>query len=271
MQREFSLNWLVPLSGNSIILYNLQRMNSPHFSIFDDSDDHLAEQYFLKSSHFTSNENAEEVYSAACGLVQLINGAAAIDWGFNNYSRRGSIQINDIFFTSVEIPRDSDWVNARVEKKHPASNPFIGEMDKSHFLNPFSNKTTSYIELCLEYEDVFHLLRQVSVGFDWRNLYCIWDTICHYSGGVKNTIKTLELDEVKIKAFTGTVNNFEILGLEARHGVMGWKIPKNTVNHEEAINIVGDVVSRYLKNKVCLGCKSKEWNKQFNKQMNQDK
>lgn len=45
---------------------------------------------------------------------------------------------------------------------------------------------------------------------------------------------------------------------------MGWEIPQNTVNQEQAVSIVNDVVVKYLKNKVCLGCKSKECEAQFN-------
>ncbi|MCK8104197.1 hypothetical protein, partial [Pseudoalteromonas sp. 2CM36K] len=50
------MHWLATLNGNSIILDNLDRMNSPHFSIFQDSDDHQAEQFYLSSNHFKGVE-----------------------------------------------------------------------------------------------------------------------------------------------------------------------------------------------------------------------
>ena len=239
-------------------------MKSPHFSIFQDSDDHQAEQFFLRSNHFKGVDDAQQVYSSVCGLIQLVNGASAIHWGFNDYIRRGSIKLDELYFSNEEYPSDSDLTSARFKEEILPSNPFIGEPIVSRLLNPFSSATTGYIELCIDNEDVFNILRQISVGLDWRNLYCIWDTVSHYSGGVKKIIKDLNLDESQIKAFTGTANNFGILGVEARHGVMGWEIPKNTVNYEQAVSIVNDVVVKYLKNKVCLGCKSKEWEAQFN-------
>mgnify|MGYP000709407578 CR=1 FL=1 len=259
------MNWLVSLNGNSIILDNLDRMNSPHFSVFQDSEDHLAEQFFLRSNHFKGVEDPQQIYSSTIGLIQLINGASAIHWGFNDYIRRGHVKFDELYFSTEEYPSDADWTSARVSGEILPSNPFIGKASTSKWLNPYNSATTGYIELCIEHEDIFILLRQISVGFDWRNLYCIWDTVCHYSGGVKKIIKDLGLDEKQVKAFTGTVNNFGVLGLEARHGVMGWKIPKNTVSHTEAIAIVNNVVVKYLKNKVCLGCKFKEWETQFNK------
>jgi hypothetical protein len=258
------LNWFASLNGNSIILDSLNGMNSPHFSIFQDSDDDQAEQFFVRSYHLDGIKDAQKIYSSLSGLIQLVNGASAIEWGFNDYIRRGSIALDRLYFSTSGSY--SDWTFAEVSGELLPSNPFIGKPDVSRLQNPFIFKTTGYIELCLEHEDIFNILRQVSIGLDWRNLYCIWDTVCHYSGGLKETIKDLKLDEKKIKAFTGTANNFGVLGVEARHGVMGWQIPKNTVNHTEAIDIVNDVVVKYLKNKVCLNCKSKNWETQFNKQ-----
>lgn len=240
-------------------------MSSPHFCVFDNSDDHQAEQFFLSSSHFKGNSSREQVYSAVSGLIQLINGASAIQWGFNDYISRGGISLDRLYSTTEEQPRESDWSPVNMSGTIPPSNPFIGDAYKSKLINPYRNITTAYIELCLEHEDVFTLLRQISVGFDWRNLYCIWDTICHYCRGSKNAISDLKLDAKRIKAFTGTANNFGVLGLEARHGVMGWKIPKNTVDKNEAIEIINEVVNKYLEHKVCLGCKRKEWDEQFNK------
>ncbi len=256
------MDWLIKLRGNSIVLDNLdQSMSSPHFIIFDDSDDHQSEQFFLRSSHFNGNESGQAVFSAASGLVQLINGASAIHWGFNNYIRRGSISIDGIYSTNKQAPRDYDWSNVSISKQVAPSNPFIGIESRSRNGNPYRSATTGYIQLCLDNDDVFHLLRQISVGFDWRNLYCIWDTVAHYCGGSKQIIKHLDLNENEIKAFTGTANSFGVLGLEARHGVMGWGVPQNTVTKEEAVDIINNVVKKYLNKKFCFNCKYKEWEK----------
>lgn len=270
--KELPMNWLIALKGNHIVLDNLEMsMRSPHFSIFDDSDDHQAKQYFLRSSHFEGNKSSKEVFSAASGLIQLINGTSAIEWGFNSYIRRGSISIDRVYNTSEDNPRESDWSIVNSPNKITPSNPFIGNPSRSRHINPYRYVTTAYLQLCIDHDEVFHLLRQLSVGFDWRNLYCIWDTISHYCGGQKKAIADLELDEVKIKAFTGTANNFGVLGLEARHGVMGWGIPQNTVEQEEAIEIINDVVKKYLNKKFCLNCHSKKWDKEFNNPLKGDR
>lgn len=43
-----------------------------------------------------------------------------------------------------------------------------------------------------------------------------------------------ELSEDDINAFTGTANNFGLLGLQSRHGDLGWGQPKNTVDLDTA-------------------------------------
>jgi hypothetical protein len=42
---------------------------------------------------------------------------------------------------------------------------------------------------------------------------------------------------------------------------MGWNIPKNIVTKEEAVNIINEMVVKYLTKKHCFNCNSKEWTK----------
>lgn len=102
------MHWLATLNGNSIILSSLDKMKSPHFSIFQDSDDHQAEQFSLRSNHLKGVDDAQQVYSSVCGLIQLVNGASAIHWGFNDYLCRGSIKLDELYFSNEECPSYSD-------------------------------------------------------------------------------------------------------------------------------------------------------------------
>lgn len=254
------MNWLISLKGNRNVLYSMANfMASSHFNVYEDSEDHLGEAYFLNFNHIQGNDNVEEVVSAVKGLIQLLNGALAIDYGFNQYKRYVPISVDRIFCSDKSAPCNSDWSEVDFLDNIPASNPFIGDEQCSRFVNPFNHKTTAYIQLCTDHEDVFNLLRQSSVGFNWRNLYCIWDTICYHSKGQKNAIANLELDDKKVSAFTGTANNFGVLGIEARHGVKGWAIPKNTIDLDSAIDIVNEIVSKYLSKNHSLNRKLKEY------------
>lgn len=255
--KPMSTKWSVSLRGNSPILFNLNRMNSGHFSVYDVSDDHEAEHFFLYSRHTDGVQDQGQVVSAYKGLIELLNGASALEWGFDGLKIRGLLSIDSLYKIDEETGASKKVFDADLNV--PASNPFLKALPHRVYDAPFTHKTSGYLELSIEHEDLFHLLRLLAAGFDWRNLYCIWDTVAYYSGGSKETPKALGLDEAKIKAFTGTVNNFGVLGVAARHGVMGWKLPTNTVTHDEAIHIINEVVNKYLAKKHCLNCASKRW------------
>ena len=255
--------WLISLNGNSIILSNLERMNSHHCSLCDESDDPESENYLMRSSHFNGNQNAEEVISAAKGMLQLINGSSAISWGFSNFNNRGLITIDRIFYSEISNPRDSDLSLVNLSGDIPPSNPFIGTPKRMHpTANPYQHDTTGLIQLCDDKEDVFNLLRQSSAGFDWRNLFCIWDTIFYYCGakGEKAVISELGLDKSEVEAFRGTANSFEVLGLESRHGLKSWTRPTKTMTLSEAMGFMSNVVNKYLQKRHCLNCYRKKWN-----------
>lgn len=252
-----STKWSISLRGNSPILFNLNRMNSGHFSVYDVSDDHEAEHFFLYSRHTDGVQDQGQVVSAYKGLIELLNGASALEWGFDGLRRRGTLSIDSLYKIDAETGASKKAFDADLNV--PASNPFLKVLPPRPYDAPFSYKTTGYLELSIKHEDLFHLLRLLAAGFDWRNLYCIWDTVANYSGGTKAAPKELGLDSEQINAFTGTVNNFCVLGTEARHGVGGWKVPKNIVTYEEALNIIYEVVKKYLAKKHCLNCASKRW------------
>ena len=50
----------------------------------------------------------------------------------------------------------------------------------------------------------------------------------------------------EIKAFTGTANNYGILGVNARHGELGFGIPKKTLDLIEAQFLVLDLCNSYF-------------------------
>lgn len=260
------MKWLASISGNNVVLDNLDKVYSPHFHAFEESEDHHASSYFLKSKHFDNQTDPKAVMSSMKGLVQLINGAAALSWGLYEYSNKHPITLDTLYYSELSDPGDSHWHIVRSLNNTPPSNPFIGNITPIWHENPYRHQISALIELCIKHEDVFNLLRQMSVGADWRNLYCIWDTITHYCSGPKNTIKELELDNKKIKAFTGTANSFSVLNIEARHGVLGWSTPKHTVDHQEAANIINEVVKIYLRNKFDMQTYYDDWQAQYNPQ-----
>jgi len=133
-------------------------MNSPHFGVFNDADDEEhGEHYFIRSNHWNGQKDKKKVLSSVLGMIQLINGASALEWGFNRFNRMGGISFDELYFTQHQNPRDSDWNPIYEREEIVPSNPFIGKPEDHPYLNPFGHITTSYLELCIEHEDVFNL------------------------------------------------------------------------------------------------------------------
>ncbi|MBD1581311.1 hypothetical protein [Pseudoalteromonas sp. S16_S37] len=260
------MKWFAAVSGNNVALDNLDKIRSPQFSLFEDSEDHQSSLYYLKSAHFEVLEDPYTVMSHMKGLLQLINGACAIAWGFQEYDAKLPIKLDGLYTTKPPVSNAGfNIIHGLGELDDiPPSSPFLGDFIPVWSDNPFRYKVSSLIEMSVNNDDVLCLLRQASIGVDWRNLYCIWDTISHYCDGNKSAIKQLGLDEQKIKAFTGTANSFCHLGIEARHGAQGWSKPKNVISHSDAMCLVSNMVTRYVKANHDVEALFEQWQDRYN-------
>lgn len=96
----------------------------------------------------------------------------------------------------------------------------------------------------------------------WTTLYAITDTIFYYmsdkykakefdsqKGKKKVKDKTLEMigeNEVEYERFARTANNFDYLGIYARHGRQDFQPPKNPMTLEEGFNFVFKMVDKFF-------------------------
>ncbi|GGW91508.1 hypothetical protein [Alteromonas halophila] len=250
--------WLVPITGNHQVLYNLNNwLESPDFCIYEDSEDHLGDAYFLESVHLNGATDINQVISKLKGLLELINGAVAIHWGFDNARSNHQLSFDELYFTDEDFPRESDYSLATPRPRiHevPPSSPFSVKIPLESQLNSCKDLISARVRMAENSDAVRYLLRQAASGFDWRNLYAIWDTVCYYCGGEKAAVKNLKVDANKKSAFTGTANSFSVLGPEARHGEKGWKVPNNLMTLVEANDFIHELTVTFLKKYHCVKC-----------------
>ncbi len=253
--------WLVPLSGNSQVLYNFSNwVRSADFKIYEDSEDHLADAYFLESPHLDGLEK-QQIIENLKGLLELINGAVALHWGFNNAFSLHKLSFVDLYFSDTEFPHDGDYSIATHMPQIanvPACSPFSKKVPLKSQIESCGDIISARVRMAESNEAVTVLLRQASAGFDWRNLYSIWDTVIYFCGGEKEAIKELNIDINKKSAFTGTANSFAVLGPAARHGEKGWKVPKNLMTLDEANEFIHSLTVNYLDKFHCINCYKKE-------------
>lgn len=109
-----------------------------------------------------------------------------------------------------------------------------------------SNFITYSVFLSKSEKDVQSLLILAGSIINWITLYAIYDTLKFYSQDFDNLTIRCGYDRNAIKAFTGTANNFGLLGINARHGEQGWGIPTQTMTLKEAKELILRLIKQYI-------------------------
>lgn len=111
-----------------------------------------------------------------------------------------------------------------------------------------SNALSHLIRLGAEESFVRNILLMCSTGMDFISLYRVLDEVKTYLKG-KEKVENL-VDKTKLKSFTHTANNFQVLGIDARHGTQSDDPPKCPMTLIEAQNLISELIrkvsSKYL-------------------------
>jgi hypothetical protein len=216
--------------------------------IVRDEDDDKPPFCTFTSPHLNNLTDPKEIWSRALSLISLYNGVENLFYNPLNevqYVSNQKLTKMYIWENEVEItPRD----HHEIAQTFPFDNTL--NLDTK---NLSKNNTTAYlIHLSKTKNDILHLLLQLGNGLDWINLYSIYDTVKTYSKGInKNHFTDILADSghnaSEIHAFTGTVNNYGILGVKARHGHLGWGTPQNILSLKESQKLITDLCKSYLK------------------------
>jgi hypothetical protein len=98
-----------------------------------------------------------------------------------------------------------------------------------------------------------NLLLQIANGSNWVNLYSILDSIKFYSKShgkkhYNSILKAAGFSQNEEKRFTGTANNFGLLGMMARHGDKGYPSPVSTMTLTEAQHFIIRLTNTFIEN-----------------------
>jgi len=238
-------------AGNRRIALALSNLNNDDFKFQHDHkseipDDIIFIPYFPKDT-----DTPVSVYGKSKFLAMLIGGS------FN-------ISLHDEG-NAAEVTLDwlIDWESEqRVQIANPKEilpeNPFVPlteafDMDKAKELR--AHNFISYaIYLSKHDRFVNSLLLLASQQHSFVSLYAMLDTIetkakfpkiDDKKSAKQRTEQRLDylyqqaaITEQEIKAFTGTANNYGLLGLQSRHGDMDWGVPSNTMDLKTATKLI---------------------------------
>lgn len=225
--------------------YSHDSLNNDEFSIVALEEDDMPPQYFFFSEYLTQLTDRNEIWGKGLFLLNLYNGAVNInlvnhDWdsqvsfrGLTNWVTRENLTpVNSADILPINpFPTNPITDNAKKAK-----------LKNAHFItySTFLSKSE---------KDVQSLLLLSGNKLNWITLYAIYDTLKFYSQDFHALITECGYTNNDIKAFTGTANNFGLLGINSRHGELGWGIPTNTMNIQDAKKLILTMTKNYILSK----------------------
>ncbi|MEQ8715195.1 MAG: hypothetical protein RIC80_19395 [Cyclobacteriaceae bacterium] len=233
------------ISNTYAIHYSHEYLNSEEFSIVSIEDDDFPPEYFFFSDYLTDIDNPEEIWGKGLFLLSLYNGAVNI----NLFHKEWDSQVK---FTRLHNWVTRDNLTPISTKDILPINPFPNNLEtdndrkerlkKAHFITYSSFLAKSE-------NDVQSLLLLAGNELNWVTLYAMYDTLSHYSQDFDTLTTNCGYSNNDIKAFTGTANNFGLIGANARHGEKGWGEPRNTKSLFDSKKMILEMTKNYIESK----------------------
>lgn len=244
------------------------QMTGETFCIKGGYDNHEQRYYYIDSDCFEkiTPDDQNKTQSIIYGLVIIANGAFVL--ATRDVKKHININTTSILYDDQRV---SFFKNDFV----PSMNPFEGlEQLKIDFSKVNIDNRSHLITLASVYQPIREILFQVGCFVDdpnlhrniatWTILYAIKDTVFFYTESFcpeclenkKNMedriVKFLNIDKTEFKRFTQTANNFDYLGMFARHGKQSWEQPKVPMPLEEAFSFIFKMamsfIAKYINN-----------------------
>lgn len=259
-------NWEIGLyENNSVPTINYNENNE--LSIHMEYDD-LDQRYFYFNAkclnYITPDDNPDNIVPIIEGITLIANGAIVL----RSHTVKKALEINWslIFY-------NNEKVSLSVRDFQPAMNPFSIITDtQKQIATTNLNNIGSIMNFARKHDEIREILFMIGTFVDipnlnrnistWTTLYAITDTIFYYmankykadnftsqNGKKKVKDKVLEMiseDETKYERFARTANNFDYLGIHARHGRQDFQPPKNPMTLEEGFNFVFKMVDKFF-------------------------
>jgi len=228
------MEWYVGIKGDNFDLEDLSKsLNSPEFSITKKGED-----YILKSTHFNSLEDVDDVRNKANEILSLINGSAWLVIGMRKPLEEVRVcRVNDDGKIKCSVVF-SDFARARDRfKAHLITKD--GEVQEIDQANPIPE----FIATSQHEENVDTVLRLLGDhSKDWVNLYNILEVVENDVGGIPKIAKKGWATKKAIKRFKRTAN------FVARHGAK-IKPPPNPMTPSEAESLIKTIVNSWIQSK----------------------
>ena len=242
VQGDDIMEWMVCIKGDDFDLQELSKsLTSPELCLISEDN-----EYYLKSTNFNQLKSTDEVRHKAEEILSLINGASKLVLGTRKPLTMGvALKIKDdggregfVFVSETLTLRETFGVVKILQD---------GTIQEVHQADPIPD----WIKVAQGDENVAKVLRLLgNVGYDWVNLYRIYEVMEEDVGGISKITQEGWATETAIRRFKHTGNSVGAIGDEARHGIETTQPPKNPMTFSEAKSLIETIVHNWLRSKV---------------------
>jgi len=236
------MEWMVCIKGDDFDLQELSKsLTSLELCLVKEEN-----EYYLKSTSFNHLMNAGEVGEKAQEILTLINGASRLALGTRRPLTTGVVmKIKDDGSKEgfCHVPEQSTLREA-IGITTISSDGTIQEI---HQADPIPD----WVKLAQNNQNVARALRLLgNIGYDWVNLYRIYEVVEDDVGGISKITQGGWATETAIRRFKHTGNSVGAIGDEARHGIETTQPPKNPMTFSEAKSLIETILHNWLRSKV---------------------
>lgn len=232
------MEWMVYIAGDDFDLRELSKsLTLPELCIIEEEN-----LYYLKSTNFNQLKNADEVRNKAEEILSLINGASRLALGTRKPITMDSVvKITDdgreekTYFELEKTVTMRDSVGATIDGR------------EVHQADPIPD----WIKVAQSNKNVAKVLRLIgNFGYDWVNLYRIYEIIESDVGGSSKITQKGWATKKAIRRFKHTVDSVGAIGDPARHGMEETQPPKNPMIFSEAKSLIETILYNWLRSKI---------------------
>jgi len=228
------MEWAIELNGNKDDLEKLPKyFNFKELYIIEEEG-----RFFLRSSYLDIDKvfTEEDVIREGRKLLISVNGISKMLLKVKNLVEFHSIlKLNN----NGKLIKGCTWINCKLYVRNGRAVKLNGkEISPKDYLKKWT-------KIILSDEDVMRAFLFLSLdNINWRDLYCIYDTIQENVGGRK--IVESWFPKGKLGRFTQTACSFEAIKEKARHSTKRIKKPKIEMSLLEASYLVYDMLYIWL-------------------------
>lgn len=229
------LKWSFIIRADYPFMYNLLHyLDSEDIYLYQEGEEGVDLTQYFSSVHFNHLSDPNEIYAKAYQLCSFVN---AIEFIIQENKRNMNLILLDKL-VDIENKRTKDY-NQYAQ---------INKVDIDFSINKTPESRNNHLiakTLLIAKSDLFvqNILFMIAQGMDFHRMYQVLDEIKYFLKSKGVNLKDIGFPKKgAVNDFTHTANNYQALGLRARHGSTGHEPPKVPMTIPDAQKLLTDII-----------------------------